>query len=319
MDLRQLRHFLALANHLNFTRAAETACITQSAFSRSIQGLENELGGPLVERGSRGVVLTAKGEALRGRATRLLAEASNLRDEMAADESCPGTSRLSVGVGPLVSAHLLPQALASFVGVFPQTVMEVRVDKPSSLLTMLDEGLISFLVADLRHMDIDTRYLARPLRFRRFGLFCRAGHPLLGHPAPHFRQLVDYPRAAAMLPLELRGLLQEQWGSKGPALNLETQYNDLLPKLVASSDSIGVAQLEVIESLTASGAFQRLRCLDEPLLLRDGGACFVIVQRADQPLSNEARCMIETLLDIDDSGSSAAARPTYEVARQLAL
>lgn len=307
MDLRQLRHFLALARHLNFTRAAEAACITQSAFSRSIQGLESELGGPLVERGSRGVVLTAKGEALRTRASRLLDDASTLRDEMAASADLAAPSRLSFGVGPLVAARLVPEALAVFVGDFAQTALDVRVDKPSHLLALLDEGEISFLVADLRHMEIGTRYLVQPLRFRRFGLFCRSGHPLLDEPAPRFRQLVDYPRVSAMLPLELRDLLQEQWRGPGPALNLETQYNDLLPRLVAGSDSIGVVQLEVIDNLARSGAFQRLRCHDEPALLRDGGACFVIVQRADQPLSAEARFMIEALLEIDESAITAAA------------
>ncbi|MCQ9425960.1 LysR family transcriptional regulator [Pseudomonas sp. LJDD11] len=300
MDLRQLRHFLALARHLNFTRAAEAACITQSAFSRSIQGLESELGGPLVERGSRGVLLTAKGEALRVRASRLLDEASNLRDEMAAEQPSATSSRLSFGVGPLVAARLVPEALAVFVGDFAHTALDVRVGKPSELLELLDEGEISFLVADLRHMDIGTRYLVKPLRFRRFGLVCRSGHPLLQQAKPHFRQLMDYPRVSAMLPLELRGLLQEHWSERGPALNLETQHNDLLPTLMAGSDSIGVLQLEVIDSLTRSGEFQRLRCCDEPALLRDGGACFVIVQRADQLLSPQARSMIETLEQIDE-------------------
>ncbi|TBU95840.1 LysR family transcriptional regulator [Phytopseudomonas dryadis] len=319
MDLRQLRHFLALAKHLNFTRAAEAACITQSAFSRSIQGLENELGGPLVERGGRGVVLTAKGEALRARATRLLAEASNLRDEMAANDTSERERRLSFGAGPLVAARLVPEALAGFLAGFPDTVLDVRVEKPSALLSLLDEGVISFLVADLRHMEIDTRYLARPLRFRNFGLFCRAGHPLLAQPAPRFGQLMDYPRVSAMLPLELRALLQEHWGTPGPALNLETQYNDLLPKLVGASDSVGVAQLEVIEPLIQSGAFQRLYCQDEPALLRDGGACFVIVQRADQPLGTEARHMIEALVDVDEAATAGTPQPSYQVARQLAL
>lgn len=309
MDLRQLRHFLALARHLNFTRAAEAACITQSAFSRSIQGLESELGGPLVERGSRGVLLTAKGEALRVRASRLLDEASNLRDEMAADRHSASGSRLSFGVGPLVAARLVPEALAAFVGHFAQTALDVRVGKPSELLELLDEGEISFLVADLRHMDIGTRYLVKPLRFRRFGLLCRSGHPLLRQAAPRFRQLVDYPRVSAMLPLELRGLLQEQWSGQGPALNLETQHNDLLPPLVAGSDSIAVVQLEVIDSLTRSGGFQRLRCVDEPALLRDGGACFVIVQRADQLLGAEARRMIETLEEVDEPPRASSAQP----------
>ena len=53
MDLRQLRYFIALAEHRSFVRAADAMGITQPAFSRSIQGLEQELGCQLVDRGSR--------------------------------------------------------------------------------------------------------------------------------------------------------------------------------------------------------------------------------------------------------------------------
>ena len=50
MDLTQIRYFLALARTLNFTRAAEACNVTQPALTRSIQRLEEELGGPLLLR-----------------------------------------------------------------------------------------------------------------------------------------------------------------------------------------------------------------------------------------------------------------------------
>ncbi len=53
MDLRQLRYLVALNEHRSFVRAAEAMGITQPAFSRSIQGLEQELGCVLIDRASR--------------------------------------------------------------------------------------------------------------------------------------------------------------------------------------------------------------------------------------------------------------------------
>ena len=320
MDLRQLRHFMALATHLNFTRAADIACITQSAFSRSIQGLESELGCALVERSSRGVVLTAKGEALRVRAARLLEDASNLRDEMGAGEPEDAAQQLRFGSGPLVTARLVPEALGRFLTRFPKAEVDLRVEKPSILLALLDEGEISFLVADLRHMEIGTRHLVRPLRFRRFGVFCRAGHPLVEEAQLAFARLGHYPKVASMLPCELRAVLCGLWGRDGAALNMETSYNDLLPKIVASSDSLGVAPLEMIEPLLESGHFRLLRCSDAPPLFLDGGACLGIVQRSEQPLSEAARCMIDALLDADDSLSDELVdAPAYSLINQLAL
>jgi DNA-binding transcriptional LysR family regulator len=50
MELHQVRYFIALSNTLNFTRAAEACNVTQSALTRAIQRLEEELGGPLLQR-----------------------------------------------------------------------------------------------------------------------------------------------------------------------------------------------------------------------------------------------------------------------------
>jgi len=72
-DLRQLRHFVALAEHGHFARAAEAVHLSQPALSRSIQALEASLGCVLVDRHSRGISLTAHGRLVLEHARRLLA------------------------------------------------------------------------------------------------------------------------------------------------------------------------------------------------------------------------------------------------------
>ena len=61
MELRHLRHFVALAEELNFTRAAARELIVQSGLSSSVRALEREIGAPLFVRGTRPVRLTAEG------------------------------------------------------------------------------------------------------------------------------------------------------------------------------------------------------------------------------------------------------------------
>src|SRR5690242_14796897 len=65
MELRHLRYFDALAEALNFTRAAQRLHVTQSTLSHQIRQLEDELGHPLFDRTTKKVAMTEAGEVLR--------------------------------------------------------------------------------------------------------------------------------------------------------------------------------------------------------------------------------------------------------------
>ena len=72
MELRHLRYFVALAEQLNFTLAAEKVHVTQSTLSHQIKQLEDELGSRLFERENRRVTMTQTGEAFLERARNAL-------------------------------------------------------------------------------------------------------------------------------------------------------------------------------------------------------------------------------------------------------
>src|SRR3954468_14098404 len=79
MDLNWLEDFLALAEHCNFSRAAEARNVTQPAFSRRIRALEEWVGTPLILRSPQGAELNAAGEYLRGEAAGLLRDLQQMR------------------------------------------------------------------------------------------------------------------------------------------------------------------------------------------------------------------------------------------------
>ncbi|HEY1973700.1 MAG TPA: LysR family transcriptional regulator, partial [Pseudonocardia sp.] len=84
MELRQIEHFLAVAEHGSFTGAARARSIVQSALSTSIRNLERELGSALFERTTRRVTLSEAGQAFLPAAKRVVADADAAVDAVRA-------------------------------------------------------------------------------------------------------------------------------------------------------------------------------------------------------------------------------------------
>ena len=125
MELQQLRYAVALAEELNFTRAAARCNVVQSALSHQIKALEGELGVELFARTSRRVELTAAGTAFVPEARASIAAAERaVSDAAAAIGRVTGT--LTVGVIPTVSAVDVPGALRAFRGAHPEVRLAVR-------------------------------------------------------------------------------------------------------------------------------------------------------------------------------------------------
>jgi DNA-binding transcriptional LysR family regulator len=121
LDLRKLRYFVALADELNFTRAAEALHIAQPVLSRQIRALEDELGASLFHRDSRGTTLTEAGARLAEDARPLLASSAELQRRIGL---AAGRSRiLTVGVMP---GLLATSAILAFEAEHPRVTVSVR-------------------------------------------------------------------------------------------------------------------------------------------------------------------------------------------------
>lgn len=118
MELRHIRYFLAVAEELNFTRAAEKLCIAQPPLSRQIQDLEEELGSPLFIRRSKGLLLTEEGALFKQYARQILGLVEKSTDEIREMKTgLQGTLYLATveGHGPL----LFSQWIAGFQKLYP--------------------------------------------------------------------------------------------------------------------------------------------------------------------------------------------------------
>ena len=125
MEFRHRRGFVALAEELHFGRAAQRLAITQPPLSLNIQQLEASVGARLFERNSRGVSLTAAGEAFLPKATALLEQAAQAARE-ARDVGQGLAGQLQIGFAGTVLYRGLPQVLRDFGAAHPKLRLALR-------------------------------------------------------------------------------------------------------------------------------------------------------------------------------------------------
>lgn len=125
MELRHLKYFRALAEELHFGRAAERVHVVQPYLSRQIKALEDELGAQLFARTTRGVTLTAAGEALLERADRIL-DAVDEAAEVTSITSLGGLGRIEIGYVVTAMWSVLPSILQAHRVRHPDVAFHLR-------------------------------------------------------------------------------------------------------------------------------------------------------------------------------------------------
>lgn len=149
MELRHLRHFVAVAENLNFTKAAAKLHLAQPSLTRQIHNLEEEIGVRLLNRSKSHVALTEEGRAFLVDARRVLALAT---------ESVQAVQRLSRGeIGQLNIAYssnfyfeLLPETLGAFRRAFPHIALNLFDMTPAEQFRALETSKIDLGFAGLR-------------------------------------------------------------------------------------------------------------------------------------------------------------------------
>ena len=116
MELRHLRYFTALAECLNFTRAAERVHVTQSTLSHQIRQLEDEVGRPLFDRIGKRVVLTEAGELFVTFAAKALKRGRSGPGLAARGVAADHRARCVSAATHTFNIRLIPECLATFLG-----------------------------------------------------------------------------------------------------------------------------------------------------------------------------------------------------------
>lgn len=173
-ELRELRNFVAVAERLNVSKAAEAVHISQSALTRQIQGLERKLGVALFERLGKRLILTAEGEDVLARAADLLDRAQDLTNHTSALER-GHTGLLRVAASPQTNAWLLSPAIAEFRSQHPGVDLNLLEGHNDELISYIEHGAVHICVA---HLGVNNALVGTKLFDAQLHALLPHGHRL---------------------------------------------------------------------------------------------------------------------------------------------
>lgn len=163
MELRYLRYFVAVADAGSITSAASRLRVAQPALSRQLRALEHELGAPLMERNSRGVMLTEAGVAFAVDARQILAAVdSAIASAQARARGSQGVLR--VGYAPSPTTEILPAALRLLERAEPEVKVELHDLSGNEILAALQDGGLQFAVLVDPGALLPANVVFRPLK-----------------------------------------------------------------------------------------------------------------------------------------------------------
>jgi len=188
LELRDLRYFVAVADHQHFTKAATALRIAQPSLSQQIRKFERELGVELFHRTKRSVTLTPEGRALLSEARLLLAQA-DATSEVARLAASGDMGRLTIGFIESIVFTGLPRLIGSFQERHPNISLQLvemsTAEQVAALRTRaIDVGLIR---APIAGDDIETRLLLR----ENIAVALPRKHPLASRTTIPLRALRD--------------------------------------------------------------------------------------------------------------------------------
>jgi len=300
LEVRQMRHVLALAEHGSFARAAMAVGLSQSALSRSIQSVEREAGSQLFVRTASGVEPTDSGRVFIARIQQIVQLTEDLDRDLVGDRGLQ-SGHLHVGAGPYPAQSMLADALARFVADYPRVVVRVMMRDWDELLRRLRAREIEFFVAEFSTFASETDIDVEPLDPHPTLTYARHGHPLVARAPVSFEDGFPYPYAS-LTRIPPRGLEPIRAAQRRmpdaplaqrvfPALELNAL--EAIKRIVLGSDALMVAPPSCVLAELESGRLVAIGS-ESFLTIRYG-----IIKLKTQPLSAAAARFREYVLEAE--------------------
>lgn len=156
MTITQLQYVLALAEHRNFTQAAEKCFVTQPTLSMQIQKLEDELEVQIFDRSKKPIQLTLVGEKIVEQARKIVSESERIQDIIDIQKGYVGGD-FKLGIIPTVMPTLLPMFLNTFIKKYPKVNLIIEEINTTDIIKKLKNGQLDAAILATPLLDEDLK------------------------------------------------------------------------------------------------------------------------------------------------------------------
>jgi LysR family hydrogen peroxide-inducible transcriptional activator len=175
MTITQLYYVLAVAEHQNFTKAAEKCFVTQPTLSMQIQKLEDQLDIQIFDRSKKPIELTEIGKKIVAQAKNIVDEADRIKDIVDQQKGFVG-GEFRLGIIPTIMPTLLPMFLKTFIKRYPKVKLKIEELTTDEIMQRINDGHLDAAIAatPLENESIKER----PLFYEPFVSYIPKGHRL---------------------------------------------------------------------------------------------------------------------------------------------
>ena len=273
MDLRQLEMFRAVAEQGTFTRAADRLHVSQSAVSRQVQLLEDELGGVLLRRSARGVTLTEAGELLLRMTHRVEKDVEEALAEISQTHALK-RGRLHLGGGMTVCLYILPRLLKRFRRLYSGVDLQVTTGSSEKILELVRAHEVDLGLLTLPIVAKDLEVV--PVMKEEMVVVTAPGHPLSRERTVDAKSLGRFPLILYEAGSNTRKVLDQFFLEEGleAEVAMETENVEIIKAMVAINLGVTIVPFTPVAKDVRAGrlAVARLR---GRRLLRETGWVFL--------------------------------------------
>ena len=240
MTLRQIRHFIAVAETGSISAAAQAVFISQSTLTLAIQQLEEDIGVRLFERHAKGMTLTHQGHQFLRQSHLILATVDNAKRSLQ-QSTDQIAGNLTVGVSSLVAGYYLADLITRFQRAFPNVQTRVVEDERSYIEHLLVSGEIDIGVLILSNLEDRHALQTEVITHSPLRLWLPPRHHLLEHDSISLADIAREPLIQLNAD-EMGQQTQRIWSRAGltPTVTLRTASVEAVRSLVAAGLGISI-------------------------------------------------------------------------------